>query len=210
MLWGREDFHNPFVIEETGKPLWNVVELARVADGSDTDAPTVVNLLRVIATQVRSNSAHFVRSGANRPSPEKLREQQEAIEAQAGELEKLAAMGFQGIVDHQRQVEEVFSTLQALGTRAPDRLVSNVAQALTAVEPRPREMASEGKLAYRGCEITWPRKRMFAHTWTVNVTSENPHLLMKLGGRTLVIDDPRSLESAVQKAKQEVDAHLAA
>ena len=38
-LWGREDFHNPFIMDETGKHLWNAVQLMRVVDGSDRDAP---------------------------------------------------------------------------------------------------------------------------------------------------------------------------
>jgi DNA-binding XRE family transcriptional regulator len=38
-LWGREDFHNPFIIDQSRKFLWNSVQLARVADGSDQDAP---------------------------------------------------------------------------------------------------------------------------------------------------------------------------
>jgi hypothetical protein len=38
-LWGRDDFHNPFIIEESGTHLWNAVELARVAAGTDSDAP---------------------------------------------------------------------------------------------------------------------------------------------------------------------------
>jgi len=38
-LWGREDFHNPFIIDETGTHLWSGAQLARVADGSDRDAP---------------------------------------------------------------------------------------------------------------------------------------------------------------------------
>ena len=60
-LWGREDFHNASIIEKSGKPLWNVVELGRVVDGEDTGAPTLVNLIRGIAQSVRANSAIFAR-----------------------------------------------------------------------------------------------------------------------------------------------------
>jgi hypothetical protein len=28
-LWGREDFHNPLIMEESGEIVWNVVELSR-------------------------------------------------------------------------------------------------------------------------------------------------------------------------------------
>src|SRR5580700_472130 len=34
-LWAREDFHNAFVIEESGEPLWNIVELGRAVGGDD-------------------------------------------------------------------------------------------------------------------------------------------------------------------------------
>ena len=98
-------------------------------------------------------------SGARRPGPAELKERQDAITAEAAELEKLAATGFREIVARQLEVEAVFSRLLPLGTRAPDALVSTVAQALTAVEPRPHERAAEGRLEDPGCEITWPRIR---------------------------------------------------
>jgi hypothetical protein len=39
----------------------------------------------------------------------------------------------------------------------------------------------------------------------VNLSSDNPHLLEKLGGHAKVFSDPRSLEAAIQKAQQDVD-----
>jgi hypothetical protein len=45
-LWGRQNFHNAFIIEESGTPLWNIVELDRVVSGNDAGAPTLVNLLK--------------------------------------------------------------------------------------------------------------------------------------------------------------------
>jgi len=36
-LWGREDFHNPFILEASGKFLWNSAQLARVFSGDDAD-----------------------------------------------------------------------------------------------------------------------------------------------------------------------------
>jgi DNA-binding XRE family transcriptional regulator len=38
-LWDQEGFYNPFIIEESGKHLWNATELARVVKGTDSDAP---------------------------------------------------------------------------------------------------------------------------------------------------------------------------
>ncbi len=37
-LWGRDDFHNPFIMEESGEFLWNSAQLARVFSGDDPDA----------------------------------------------------------------------------------------------------------------------------------------------------------------------------
>jgi hypothetical protein len=37
-LWRRDDFHNPFILEESGKLLWNSAQLARVFSGDDSDA----------------------------------------------------------------------------------------------------------------------------------------------------------------------------
>jgi hypothetical protein len=38
-LWGREDFHNPFILEKSGQHLWNVAQLARAVKGQDENAP---------------------------------------------------------------------------------------------------------------------------------------------------------------------------
>jgi hypothetical protein len=133
-LWGRDNFHNPFIIEKSGTPLWNVVELGRVVDGDDTGAPTLVNLLRAIAKNVRANSTIFVRSGPKMLTPAEAKKRQQAIEGQADELDRFAGSGIRAIIRDQLLVEGVFSKLLALGTRAPDSLVSNVAQALVVFE----------------------------------------------------------------------------
>jgi hypothetical protein len=133
-LWGRENFHNAFIIEESGTPLRNVVELGRVVSGEDAGAPTLVNLLKSIARNVRANSAIFVRSGPKMLSPSEAKKRQQAIESHADELDRLPDLGLQAIIRDQRRVEDVFSNLLALGTKAPDSLVRNVAQALVVFE----------------------------------------------------------------------------
>jgi len=209
-LWGREDFYNAFIIEESGVPLWNVVELGRVVDGDDTGAPTVANLLRATAKRVRANSAVFAR-GPKLLDPAEVTERQRTIEAQADELDRIAASGLQAIIRDQPLIEGVFARLIALGTRAPDRLVSNVAQALVVferdrrpVEPQARLEQGGYVLDYRDCEITWPKVRRDASRWTVNVSSNDRGLLAKLGG-CVVIDDFTSLENAIAKARRHVD-----
>jgi DNA-binding XRE family transcriptional regulator len=211
-LWGRDNFHNAFIIEKSGNPLWNVVELARVVDGEDTGAPTLVNLLRGIAKSVRANSTIFARGPKPLTAAEATKRQQ-AIEGQADELDRIAGSGLRAIIRDQLLIEGAFSNLLALGTKAPDSLVSNIHQALVVfeqnrppVEPEAARLEQGGYVVdYKGYEITYPRTPMFPNKFMVNLCSNNPHLLNKLGGRNLVIDDHTSLEAAIAKAKRHVD-----
>ena len=61
MIWGDDDVHGPFIMERSGNPVWNQVELARVVDGSDKNAPTVRNTIKRLAEYILENSAVFVR-----------------------------------------------------------------------------------------------------------------------------------------------------
>lgn len=210
-LWGQEDFHNAFIIEKSGKPLWNVVELGRVVDGEDTGAPTLVNLLRAIAQNVRANSTIFAR-GPNPLTPAEAKKRQQAIERQADELDRIAKSELQAIIRDQLLIEVVFSKLLSLGTKAPDSLVSKVAQALEVFERnqmpiKPVARLEQGSYVvdYKGYEISYPPIPMFPNKFTVNLCSNNPHLFNKLGGRNIVIDDHTSLEAAIAKAKRHVD-----
>jgi hypothetical protein len=210
-LWGRDSFHNAFILEQSGAPLWNIVELARVASGEDKGAPTLANLLRAIAMHVRSNSDIFAR-GPKAPTPAQAKERRQAIEAQADELELLAGSGLSAILRDQLQIEGVFSKLLALGTRAPDSLVRNVAQAFVVFEHDRTPIGSEPRLEqggyvidYKGYEITYTPVPMFPNRWTVNLCSNNPHLLNRLGGRAIVVDDHTSLKAAIAKAMRYVD-----
>jgi Helix-turn-helix domain len=211
-LWGREDFHNPFVIEESRKPLWNAVELERVVRGDDDGAPTLPNLIRRIAKIVRANSSNFVRTGPKSPTASEMRDHQKAIEAEADELDRIAASSIEGVLRDRTLIETIFHRLLALGTQAPDLLVHNVAQAFVVFEREQKPVRSEAQLRqegyvidYKGYEITYPAIRMFGNMWTVNLCSNNPHLLNKLGGRNIVINDYKSLESAIAEAKRYVD-----
>jgi hypothetical protein len=66
-------------------------------------------------------------------------------------------------------------------------------------------MSSNKKLDYLGFVITWPTSPRPKDGWRVNLSSENPLLLEKLGGQAKVFTDPWSLEGAIQKAQQDVD-----
>jgi len=130
-LCGRDDFNDPSIIEESGKPLWNVVELRRVVSGGDAGAPTVANLLRRISEDARRGV--FARSG---PSMSGAAAQQAAIEAVANEIEQMASTVQQQSPDPatQREIDGLFDRLRKLGKRPTDSLVGNIAQAFVATE----------------------------------------------------------------------------
>ena len=52
MIWGDTDVHGPFIMERSGNPVWNQVELARVVDGSENNAPTVRNTIKRLADYI--------------------------------------------------------------------------------------------------------------------------------------------------------------
>jgi hypothetical protein len=73
-------------------------------------------------------------------------------------------------------------------------------------EPGPRLEQGEYVLDYKGYEIHYPRVRIDTSGWTVNLASNDPRLLNRLGGQTIVIKDHQSLEGAIAKAKGHIDA----
>jgi DNA-binding XRE family transcriptional regulator len=129
-LWGREDFHNPFIIEKSSTPLWNAVQLQGVANGSDTDAPTLRRLLSDIAGAVRRTSGSFA---SGRLTTAEKEQRKKSIEDLAAELDQLSTISFDDTAGRLR-VENIFHELQRLGLRPPDALVYNVAQAFVATE----------------------------------------------------------------------------
>jgi DNA-binding XRE family transcriptional regulator len=129
-LAGHSDFHNPFVIEKSGEDLWNAIELGRVARGEDSEAPTLVNLLRRLAKHVTETSAQYVRSGPKMPSHQEVKARQQRIEMLAAEIGGLADAAAHGPVSR-TDVEKRLSSLRELGKFAPDSLVSGIAHALT-------------------------------------------------------------------------------
>ena len=210
-LWRQDTFHNPFVIEESGASLWNTVELQRVANGDDLKAPTLVNLLRNISEDVRTNSANFVRHGARRMEPGAAAKRQQATVEQADELERLSQLGSHAIVRDRLKVEGVFRTLLSLGTKAPDNLVVAVWDAVTVFERHPMPESDEPRqdggnmiLDYKAFRISWPKIPLFSNKWDVNVGTNNRSLSARLG-RGTVFNDNASLENAIANAKARID-----
>ena len=129
--WKDQDFYNPFIIEESGRSLWNIAELSRVMEGDDTGAPTLANMLRMIAGDARMPQAAIPVSGRKMLSAAEKAERQSKLDAIASEIEALADQAAKGD-DVRRQVETAFAALRALGKYLPDHLVTGVAQALWA------------------------------------------------------------------------------
>jgi hypothetical protein len=127
-LWGREDFHGPLIIEKSGEPLWNQVELLRVVDGSDKGAPTLFNTITKLAEYVRSNSHLHARSGARLSTPKEQRESKILTEQIADQLEALAGEVPERSVRY-GEVEALLSRLHALGFYPTNRLVGDIAHA---------------------------------------------------------------------------------
>lgn len=136
-LWGRDDFQNPFIVEQpgiakSGRPLWNAVELARVVSGDDQGAPTPANWqrssIKAAADYVMAHSDIWVRKGPRVATLAEAKEQKRRIEAVSKKLEKLADVVPQGTVTYQ-QFEELLSQLHQLGTYPPNAMVSSIAHA---------------------------------------------------------------------------------
>jgi DNA-binding XRE family transcriptional regulator len=132
MIWGGEDVHGPFIMERSGSPLWNQVELARVVDGSDSNAPTVRNTVRRLANYILENSAVFVR-GIKMPTAEEIEAKAAEIRATGEALLQLADES-----DERRVTYEEFGVLlkrlHALGSFPTSRQVSDVAHAIRGEE----------------------------------------------------------------------------
>jgi hypothetical protein len=128
ILAGREGFNGPLIMQQSGDILWNAVQLARVIDGSDTEAPTVANMLRAIATEVRENSAVYVRIGSRLPTADEVLAKQAEIGAQADQLDALADAD-RPTDKNSLPAEAACAKLRELGVWPPDHLVSGLATA---------------------------------------------------------------------------------
>jgi DNA-binding XRE family transcriptional regulator len=127
-LWERDDFCNPFIIEKSGADLWNVAELRRVAIREDSNSPTLVNLLKRLAKNIKVTSTTYARMGPKMLNASEAKDQQRRIEALAKQLDGLAADAIEGPISYQR-VEDVLSKLRNLGKHVPNQVISNIVDA---------------------------------------------------------------------------------
>lgn len=132
MLWNQPDFHGPFILEQSGKSLWNQVELARVVNGDDKGAPTPRNALAKIATYVMENHTVFAR-GPKVLAPDEVKKRTSNIEAIGKEIMRLAEECEKRTVEY-REFEERLERLHKLGFFPPERQVGNVAHTIKGEE----------------------------------------------------------------------------
>jgi hypothetical protein len=128
MIFNNENVYGPFIMERTGSPIWNNVELARVVDGSDTNAPTVRNTIRRLAEYILENSAVFVR-GVRLPTAEEIQAKASEITQTGEHLLELAKESETRCVTYQ-EFEISLKRLHQLGSYPTERQVGDVAYAI--------------------------------------------------------------------------------
>jgi transcriptional regulator with XRE-family HTH domain len=133
VLWGQPDFHGPFIIEKDHRPLWNQVELMRVVDGSDKGAPTVRNTIAKVGKYVLANSERTARDGRRMLTSEEAAAHKQKIETVGNEINALSAAAEEREVSYP-EFEALLSKLHKLGFYPPERLVGDVAHAITGAE----------------------------------------------------------------------------
>ena len=126
LLWGRTDFHNPFVTPRSGEPLWNVVELERVVSGNDEGAPTWANILRFLATHAADPNTVFARKGPKMLSQTELEARQERMKGYADRLFVLAETPRSA--GTYREVEQVLDAIRKEGVTPVPAYVDALAQ----------------------------------------------------------------------------------
>jgi DNA-binding XRE family transcriptional regulator len=128
MIWGDNEVHGPFIMERSGNPVWNQVELARVVDGQDRHAPTVRNTIKRLADYILKHSAVFVR-GVRMPTAEEVTAKSGEIRATGEALARLADEAEERHVSYQ-EFEILLKRLHDLGSYPTNRQVSDVAHAI--------------------------------------------------------------------------------
>ena len=141
ILASNRQFFNPFVIEGDRHDLWNMIELQRAIGGDNENAPTMRNMLRAIAGEIRTNAANYVRSGRALATEKEKKKRINEFSALSMELERIAGEGnLAAIVGQYNTVNVVLAQVRALGLYPKDALVSGLAQAChAALLPAPGE-----------------------------------------------------------------------
>lgn len=130
-------FINPLVMEGDRHNLWNMIELDRAVAGDNQNAPTMRNMLRWLARDIRRNAGNYVRSGRAMPTEAEKQKRVMEFTALAIELEQVAEGSWAEIVGQYGTVNAVLTQVRALGLMPSDALVSGLAQAWHAASMPP-------------------------------------------------------------------------
>jgi hypothetical protein len=129
ILWNDPDFHGPFIIEKSGEPLWNQVELKNVVTGKDQGAPTTRNTLAKIAKYIEANAEAYAKDARSRPTPQQIEERNNKVRAIAAALMSLSAASETRTVQYE-EFEVLLAQLHELGFFPTNRHVGDVAHAI--------------------------------------------------------------------------------
>ena len=136
-LWSCKSFHCPLIIDASQAIMWDAIELEQVVLGKDLGAPSLVNLLKIIAEHLRASSLAQVKAARKKLSGTAFERQNEAIEEQARALDQLAHTGFYAILNDPSQLERICLNLLSLGAHIEGGPASNVAQVLMQLRSNP-------------------------------------------------------------------------
>jgi DNA-binding XRE family transcriptional regulator len=128
MIWDNNDVHGPFIMERSGNAVWNQVELARVVDGSDKNAPTVRNTIRRLAEYIIENKTAFVR-GVRTPTVDEITAITASIQETGEALLQLATESETRCVTYV-EFEVFLKRLHDLNTHPTNRQVGDIAHAI--------------------------------------------------------------------------------
>jgi hypothetical protein len=125
----------PQILEELepGEPdeiLWSTGEIDDFLSGKDADAPTIVNLLRMIATEICETTA-LTSSGQNPLTAEQKAARKIKLEAEARKLNQIAERGIIGYTSTS-EIELILTVIRSLGARPKDSHVNGIFRALAA------------------------------------------------------------------------------
>lgn len=120
-LAGNPAVVHPFILEEGARTLWNIVELQQVSAGDDRGAPTLSNLLRRLAADIRKAPVEAGAKGRERG-------------ALAYQLEQIADLPLSDILLEQGNVEGARLQLRNLGFKPRESLTTGITQAFAAAQ----------------------------------------------------------------------------
>jgi hypothetical protein len=136
VLSRAQHLFDPYILEghepsEAAEILWSTCEVDDFLSGKDTDAPTLVNLLRTIATEI-CETVMPTDGVPNPPTAEQVAAHRAKLEAKAQKLNQIAKREIIGDISA-GEIETILAEVKKLGSRLRDSHVTGVFRALSAM-----------------------------------------------------------------------------